>query len=100
MAVNILNNPTNLIDDISQLTKGHGGKKGSKPFMLKNLLESAEIAQGSIYVPKKSQKVKNKTVISKSEESQVVRDENTMGKSRDSAKKNPESDPDSVDTYA
>ena len=98
MAVNILNNPTNLIDDISQLTKGHGGKKGSKPFMLKNLLESAEIAQGSIYVPKKSQKVKNKTVISKSEESQVAQDENKMEKSR----KNKHSDDDSdlVNTYA
>jgi hypothetical protein len=99
VAVNIINNSPNEID-ISQLTQGHGGKKGTKPFMLKNLLESAEIAQGSIYVPKKSQKVKNKTVISESEESQVAQNGGKKEKVRESAEKQSGSDPDFVDTYA
>ena len=41
MAVNILNNPVNLIDDISQLTKGHGGKKGAKPVGLPDIIAQA-----------------------------------------------------------
>lgn len=98
MAVNIINTSPNETD-ISQLTRGHGGKKGSKPFMMKNLLDAAEIAQGTVYVSKKSQKIKGKIVVSESEESQVAQNGEKMEKSKQSAEKHSESDSDFVDTY-
>lgn len=98
MAINIINNVPDLTD-ISQLTS-HGGKKGHKSTMMKRLQDMAELAQGTVYVRKKPKEVKNKIIVSESEESQIAQNDKKIEKSQESAENNSEDDPNFVNTYA